>query len=271
MNRLSSFFAFFALSVAFLSSVGTAQNAVPVLKADDVVRLEVFGEEDLTTVTKVMKSGEAVFPLIGAVDVAGVTLEDTIEKVRKLYDAKYLVDPKVRITVEEYATQFFSVIGAVNAPGQFPMPPAGRIDLSAALATAGGLAENADKNRIMLTRAGGGSTTYSRAQAENSSAIQVRPGDRVVVSQSAYVGKTITVLGQVRKPGPQPLPVDGRLDVVSAIAQAGGFTELANPKKVSVNRRGRVTTLNLREMTETGKDRYYLEPDDIITVAERFF
>lgn len=242
----------------------------PVLKPGDAISMEVFGEPELTTSTRILKSGDVVFPLIETVKVSGLTVSEAIDKIRGLYAEKYLRDPKVRITIEDYAEQFFSVIGAVNGPGQFPMPPNGRLDLAAALATAGGLNEIADRGRIVLTRANGSSSTYSRNQAENGK-ISIQPGDRVIVHQSNFVGKSVTILGQVRKPGPHPLPLDGRLDIVSAIAAAGGFTELANPKKVSINRGGKVTTLDLREMTEKGRRDYYLQADDIVTVAERIW
>jgi polysaccharide export outer membrane protein len=271
--------ALFATLVVLVTSVfaqDAPPKAVPVdlgplLKSGDAISMEVFGEPDLTTQTRILKSGEVVFPLIETVKVGGLTVAETIEKVRGLYAAKYLRNPKVRITVDDYATQFFSVIGSVNSPGQFPMPPSGTLDLATAVATAGGLGELADRRKIVLTRADGRSSTYTAQQAETGGRVALGPGDRVVVHQSGFVGKTVTLLGQVRKPGPLPIPLDGKLDIVAAIAGASGFTELANPKKVTVNRNGRVTLLDLREMTKQGNRNYYLQPDDIITVAERLF
>jgi protein involved in polysaccharide export with SLBB domain len=67
------------------------------------------------------------------------------------------------------------------------------------------------------------------------------------------------------------MPIDGELDIVAGLARAGGFTELANPKKVSVNRNGQITQINVREMTEEGERGFLLRPGDIITVAERLF
>ena len=262
---------FLMLLFAVLLSGPVSAQGPSTLKVDDTIKLEVFGEEDLTTVTKVMKSGEVVLPLIGSVAVSGSTLDQAIEEVTRLYNEKYLVDPKVAITVEDYAEQFFSVIGAVATPGQFAMPQAGQIDLSSALATAGGLVEGANRDRITLKRSGGGSVNFSASEIQRSSGIIVRPGDRVVVEQSAFVGKTVTLLGQVQKSGPLPLPNNGRLELVTAIAQAGGFTELANSKKVTVNRNGRIIELNVREMSEGGSARFYLMPDDIVNVPERFW
>ena len=79
------------------------------------------------------------------------------------------------------------------------------------------------------------------------------------------------MLGQVGKPGPLLFPVNGRLDLVNAIALAGGLTELANPKKVSINRKGRVTIVDFKAISQRGDRPFLLQPDDVITVAERLF
>jgi len=266
----------FALSFHMFLGVSAAvaaprEGADPVLKPNDLIQLVVFEEPDLATTTRVLKSGEVLVPLVGPVKIGGLTVSQANDTIRNLYAQDFLVDPKVTLTVQEYSADFISVIGAVRSPGQFPLPASGLLDLSAAIATAGGLSPEADPDRITLTLANGETSTHSASSTQNGKAVALRPGDRVVVHQSAYVNKTATILGQVRKPGPMPFPIDGRLDLVTAIAQAGGFTELANPKKVSINRKGKVVTLNAKEMADKGDQRYFLQPEDIVTVSERFF
>jgi polysaccharide export outer membrane protein len=193
-------------------------------------------------------------------------------RIRELYAKDYLVDPKLTLTVDEYATEFISVIGFVKSPGQIPMPVSGRLDLASAMATAGGLAENADANNIQLVRASGTTSNFSMSSIEGASGrIQLAAGDRIIVNQSAFVGKSLTVLGQVGKPGPVAFPLNGRLDLVNAIALAGGLTELANPKKVTINRKGTVTVVDFKVISQRGDRPLMLQPDDVITVAERLF
>jgi polysaccharide biosynthesis/export protein len=247
-----------------------AQGVDPLLKPNDTVRMVVFGEEDLTIQTRILKSGEVVLPLVGTVHIGGLTVSQANDKIRDLYAKDYLVDPKITLTVDDYSTDFISVLGAVNSPGQFPVPVSGKFDLSAAIATAGGLAPGANPNGIVLTRASGATSTHSAANLTNSK-IPLAAGDRIVVQDSPFLNKTVTILGQVGKPGQVPFPINGRLDIVTAIAHAGGFTPLANQRKVNINRKGRVTTLNVKEMTDRGDTPYYLHPDDIVTVTERFF
>lgn len=248
-----------------------AQDSDPLLKPNDTVSLQVFDENELATNTRILKSGEVVFPLIGTVKIGGLTVSKANELVRDLYAKDYLVDPKVTLTVTQYSEDFISVIGAVRAAGQFAMPPDGKFDLAAALASAGGLSPEANPERITVVKPDGQSKVYSATATRNGTGITLQPGDRVIVDHSSYIGKTATVVGQVGRPGPVQFPVDGRLDLVLAIAQAGGFTPVANQKKVSINRKGKLTTVDVKEMTDRGDKPYYLQPDDIVTVPERFF
>ena len=248
------------------------EDATYTLRPNDTIRLAVYEEADLSVQVRILKTGQASFPLIGSVEVGGLSVVAAATKIRELYAKDYLVDPKLTLTVDEYATEFISVIGAVKIPGQIPMPVSGRLDLASAMATAGGLAENADANGIQLVRASGTTSNFSMSSISGvSGRIQLEAGDRLIVNQSAFVGKTMTVLGQVGKPGPIAFPLNGRLDLVNAIAMAGGLTELANPKKVTISRKGNVTTVDFKAISQRGDRPFLLQPDDVVTVAERLF
>ena len=260
------------LASGFVCTAAEAVDSTYILRPNDVIRMNVYEEADLSVQVRILKTGQASFPLIGSVDVGGSTVASAAAKIRELYAKDYLVDPKLTLTVDEYATEYISVIGAVKIPGQIPMPVSGNLDLASAMATAGGLTETADSNGISLVRASGTTATFSMESIQGSAGrVKLAPGDRVIVNQSAFVGKTVSVLGQVGKPGPVPFPLNGRLDLVNAIAMGGGLTELANPKKVSINRRGTVTVIDFREISQRGDRPFLLQPDDVITVAERLF
>lgn len=260
----------FLLSLAGLGAV--TEDTTYTLRPNDTIRLAVYEEPDLSVQVRILKTGQASFPLIGSVEIGGLTVADAAGKIRDLFAKDYLVDPKLTLTVDEYATEFISVIGAVKNPGQIPMPVSGNLDLASALATVGGLAEDANANNIQLVRASGTTSTFSMASIQGEPGrVRLAAGDRIIVNQSAFVGRKITVLGQVGRPGPVLFPLDGRLDLVNAIALAGGITELANPKKVTINRKGKVTMVNFKEVSERGDRPFWLQPDDVVTVAERLF
>lgn len=244
-----------------------------VLRPNDDIRLEVYEEADLSTSVRILKTGEASFPLIGSVEIGGLSVNAATTKIRELYAKDYLVDPKITLSVLNYATDYISVIGAVRSPGQIPIPVAGNLDLATAMATVGGTTETADANRIQLVRATGTTSSYTMAAilSGESGRVALAAGDRIIVNQSAFVGKSVNILGQVGRQGPVAFPISGQFDLVNAIALAGGLTNLANPKKVTLNRKGKVTLLNYTEISQRGDRPYLLQPDDIVIVAERVF
>lgn len=261
--------------VCVLGVAGAAPDNAPnyVLRPNDGIRLEVYGEPDLSGSVRILKSGQASFPLIGEVEVAGLTVTAAKDKIRELYAKDFLVDPKMTLTVDDYATDYVSVIGAVTNPGQVPIPMNGHLDLAAAMASVGGLAAEANPDAIQLVRAGGGSTYYSKSAIEGGAAgrVKLAAGDRIIVSQSSFVGKKVTVLGAVGRPGPVGFPIDGSLDLVSAIAYAGGMTGMSNEKKVKINRKGTEVIVDYREISQRADRPYKLQPGDIITVEKRIF
>lgn len=250
-------------------------NADPsyVLRPNDTIRVQVYEEPDLSGSVRILTTGQASFPLIGSVEISGLSVADAAEKIRELYAKDYLVDPKLTLTVDTYSTGFISIIGAVMTPGQVPVPVTGDLDLASAVATAGGLAPNADPNAILLNRASGASSRYSMADIQNGQAgrTTLRAGDRIVVNQSAFVGKTVTMLGEVVKNGPLAFPLNGRLDLVTAIAMAGGLTSTANAKKVTITRKGVMTTVDYNMISQSGGRPYTLLPDDVVKVERRLF
>ncbi len=248
------------------------QDGTYVLRPNDIIRLDVYEEPDLSGAVRILKTGHASFPLIGSLEISGLSVSAASAKIRELYAKDYLVDPKLTLTVQEYATEYISVIGAVRNAGQIPIPVAGQIDLAAAMAL-GGLAETADPNSILLVRASGATSTFSMSSITNGAdgRVKLEAGDRIIVNQSAFVGKSLTILGQVGRQGPIAFPVNGRLDLVSAIAYAGGLTDLANPKKITLNRKGRIIILDYREISQRGDKPFLLQPDDIVNVPERLF
>lgn len=239
-----------------------------VLRPNDSISLSVYQEPDLSTSVRILRTGEASFPLIGSLKIAGLSVAQATSKIRELYATDYLVDPKINLTVTEYATEFVSVLGAVRVPGQVPIPISGDLDIATAMVSAGGLSETADPKRVLLVKSSG---TSSYISVDTNASSKLEGGDRIIVNQSAYVGRTLTILGQVGRQGPLPFPPSGKLDLVSAVAMAGGLTDLANPRKLSINRKGVITTIDYKAVSEKGNSPFQLLPDDIITVPERLW
>lgn len=87
--------------------------------------------------------------------------------------------------------------------------------------------------------------------------------------------KSVVLLGQVKSPGSQPFPKAGRFTLLQAIATVGGFSDVANIKKIKVIRggeeQGQVLRVNAEDIISGKKPDVELEDGDIINVAESLF
>lgn len=97
---------------------------------------------------------------------------------------------------------------------------------------------------------------------------------QIQLSVISFKIDTVEFLGEVRKPGPVGIPPDEPLTFLTALSQAGGFTQLANQRKVILRRRmddGKVQTINLdaKDMLRDTEARDIpLQDGDIILVLE---
>jgi len=89
-----------------------------------------------------------------------------------------------------------------------------------------------------------------------------------------YAKRRFTVLGQVQRPGTFEIPSEESVDLLEAVAMAGGFTRLANTAKITITRTvgGKKSTivLDTKAITANGStSQVGIMPEDTITVAQR--
>lgn len=99
---------------------------------------------------------------------------------------------------------------------------------------------------------------------------------QVSLSVIRFARKRFTVLGQVGRPGSYDMPDQESIDLLEAVAMAGGYTRIAEPGKVTVKRKvedaEKVFTVNAKKMAkEPGSPRFPVMPGDTITVGESIF
>lgn len=219
---------------------------------NDVVRILIFGEDDLSVERKVGGDGKIDYPLLGAIQVEGMTVEGLQKSLTVQLASGYLRHPKVSVSIVRHRN--FFVGGEVKSPGGFPYEEG--LTLQKAIAMAGGFTEKSDKADIKVTRKLGGQLETLMLDPDGF----VHPDDLIYVAQV----QKFYVDGEVRKPG--DYAYEKGLTVHKAITIAGGFTEKAARKSTKVQR-----ILNGKEQTvEVGLDSILL-PGDIIIVPQRFF
>ena len=123
-----------------------------VLQPSDVIKVQVFQEDDLTREVRLSQESTVSLPMIGTINLKGKTLAEAQEMIRSLYDRDFLVNPQVTVFIFEYSKRNVNVLGSVNTPGVVVFPQETGLNLVEAIARAGGFSRLADKKRVKLTR-----------------------------------------------------------------------------------------------------------------------
>jgi len=118
----------------------------------DLVKVQVFQEPDLDRELRVSQEHTIVMPLIGVVDLKKRTVREAELLIASLYNADYLVNPQINITVVEYSPRTVNVLGAVNNPGSVLIPPEHNLSLLDVIARSGGFSRLANRGKLSLTR-----------------------------------------------------------------------------------------------------------------------
>ena len=116
----------------------------------DLIEVSVYGLPELARTVRVNAEGKISLPLIGQIDAMGLTAQTLERAVADKLSEKYLQNPQVTVFIKEFTTLRFTVEGAANKPGVFPL--AGQMTLLRALAVAGGQGPLSDMTEVLLFR-----------------------------------------------------------------------------------------------------------------------
>lgn len=151
---------------------------------DDVLEVAVWRDPDLSRTVPVRPDGKISLPLVGELPAAGKTARE-LERELALRLAPFIRTPRVSVIVKEINAPRIFVMGQVLHPGAFPLRSP--VTILQALAEAGGLAEFADQNSIVLLRHTGESVhRYSLRyddllEGKPERTVFLSPGDTLVV------------------------------------------------------------------------------------------
>ena len=257
----------------------TARPAVPVappnyvVGANDRLQITVWNQEDISGEYVVSGDGSFTFPLVGRVAAAGLTLVQLEAELKRLLSAGYFRNPQVTAAVTEYRSKQVFVMGALRAPGTYPLT--GEMTLIEALARAGSTsAEAADHAFIIRTPSAEGpvlpgedaSATVTRIDlraldgGQLPAAVAIQDRDTIFVPRASNV----YVYGQVRNPGSYPIGQD--TTVRQALSLAGGASDFGAVNRIRVLRLENGTEREIKvELNDV------LKPGDTLVVPERFF
>ncbi len=161
----------------------------------------------------------------------------------------YILSPNDQVAVEVFGEEDLRTNGRLNGEGYLSVPLLGAVHLGGST-----LSQAAAK----LTE------LYGRDYLVN---------PRVNVMLIGYAKRRFTILGQVNRPGSYEMPEGSPegVDLLEAIAMAGGYTRIAAPEKVSVRRGNQVLRVDAKRQARGSNSAFTVQPGDSITVGESIF
>ena len=160
ITRLLSFFIIGACLAAVGLKADTKASVPPnqsvlayKITLTDLLRVDIYQEDDLRTISRVDAKGRINLPLVGEVHVAGLTVSDAQKAVETAYrEGRYLRTPQVTINVEAYAPREVSIQGQIRSPGRYPLPIETSMTVLELVTRAGGFTDTAKGTAVSVTR-----------------------------------------------------------------------------------------------------------------------
>lgn len=164
---------------------GVATPAGYTIGPDDGLAIVFWREKDLSADVVVRPDGMISLPLLNDIRAAGLTPEQ-LRQTLTTAAAKFVEEPTVTVVVKAINSRKVSITGQVGKPGPYPL--SGPMTVLQLLAAAGGVAEYADKEKIIVIRIEGGKSValkFNYKEVMNGKKleqnIELKPGDTVIV------------------------------------------------------------------------------------------
>ncbi|MBU1090712.1 MAG: polysaccharide export protein [Candidatus Omnitrophica bacterium] len=90
------------------------------LGPDDVIEISVMRHPEFSGVFPVNKEGKLQYKFVGDIEVNGMAKTELEEKLKEILSV-YINSPEVNVTITEYRSKHFYVLGDVTAPGKYYM------------------------------------------------------------------------------------------------------------------------------------------------------
>lgn len=177
---LNKFILTFIISILLPCSLMTNAEESETYKVstDDEISITIFNEPDLSIKeVKIGTNGSISMPLIGKVDVKGLTLSEIENQITNLLLDGYLKKPNVTVIITEYRP--FYINGEVKKPGSYPYRKG--LTIQKAITLAGGFTERASKSAISLV--GELDKRFVKTVSLNDT---VKPGDVITINESFF-------------------------------------------------------------------------------------
>jgi len=256
--------------LALAAGIACAQDATKPgdyrLGAGDSIKVQVYQNPELSMELRVSESGVVNYPLVGNLQLGGLTVSEAERAIAKgLKDKDILKAPQVSINVATVRGSQVAVLGQVQKPGRFPLETT-TVRVSEMLAAAGGVTKDGDE-RVVVTGTRNGHPFRKEVDVQalfagqSADDITVQPGDTLFVAKAP----TFFLSGEAKQPG--SYRVERGMTVQQAVAAGGGITPRGSINRIRITRK----TPDGREVNIDPRLNDVVQAGDVITVKESIF
>lgn len=247
------------LSLLNIATVKAVESKY-LLGAGDVIKVSVYDHPDLQLETQLSDDGSINFPLIGKVNLDGLSFSAAEASIAKKLDSGGFVRaPQVNILVSNYRSQRISVIGEVNRPGRYPLDS--ETTLIDMIANAGGISAQGSDTIVLIRDNTRQEFNIPKLMGDAEQSISLKSGDQLYIPRM----QQIYVYGEVMRPGAYRL--EPKMTVMQALALAGGFTSKASHRSIQIQRPAIDGTMEKIEVKLID----LVHPNDVIYIDESLF
>lgn len=242
-----------------------AQAADYILGPGDVLRISVYDNDDLLTITRISDDGFILMPLVGQIAVQGLTVTRAASRIAEHLADGYIINPQVNIFVQEFRSKKAIILGQVNSPGLLEM--SGPTTFLELISKAGGFSADFGETATIKRKHNGVDEVILidlKSLVEGgdlSQNIAIHDRDTIYVSKAGMC----YVTGEVKSP--DAYRCGNTITVLKLITLAGGFTGKASRSNTRIIR---IVDGEKKIFEEVDMD-MIVQPDDVVIVPESFF
>jgi polysaccharide biosynthesis/export protein len=234
----------------------------------DAIGVQVYQNPDLSVEARVSESGVISYPLVGTVQLGGLTISEAEKKIADaLRTGGFVKVPQVNIALKQVRGNQVAVLGQVSRPGRFPLETF-NTRVSDMLAAAGGATPMGDDILIVTGQREG--KPFRKVvdipalflNPKSDEDILLAGGDTLFISKAPVY----YIYGEAQKAG--AYRIERGMTVMQALAQGGGPTIRGSQNRLRLHRRDAVTGKVVETVPQLTDQ---VRADDVIYVRESIF